>query len=279
MMKKIYSLSVCFCCALIALPAQHNDCLPTRTYTADELAFQSGERLTVIAAYKWGLINMDVGEATFTLQDETFRGVHYFFARGVAKTYKFWDNFFEVRDIYEGRFRVSDLRPIYFHRDIKEGGYKMKNTYLFNFETNEINATIQSQNNPMREYNLEGKPCTFDIISLFYNSRNLDFSGLTPGKTFPISFAIDEKIYDLYYRYVGVEEVKISKQGTFRCLKFKASLVAGEVFTGKEELTIWITDDKNRMPVMMESPVIVGRVTIRLGQYANLKHPLTSKIR
>ena len=279
MIKEIYSLLICLCGIVIALPAQTNGCLPTRTYTKDELAFQTGERLTVIATYRWGLINMDVGEATFTLQDETFRGVHYFFARGLAKTYKFWDKFFEVRDIYEGRFRISDLRPIYFHRDIREGGYKMKNTYYFNLETNEIDATIQSKDNPERKYTLEGRTCTFDIISLFYNSRNLDFSGLTPGKTFPISFVIDEKIYNLYYRYVGVEEVKISKQGTFRCLKFKASLVAGEVFTGKEELTIWITDDKNRIPIMMETPVIVGRVTIRLGQYDTLKHPLTSKIK
>ncbi len=279
MMKKITFLLFCFLSFVTFLTAQNTLCVETRTYTKDNLVFQGGERLTLVANYKWGLINLDVGEATLTLQEETFRDTQYFFARGVAKTYKFWDNFFKVRDIYEGRFLATNLRPTYFYRDIKEGDYKMTNTYHFNQETNVISASTQKGNNAEKKFELQGKTCTFDIISLFYNSRNLDFSDVTPGKTYPISFAIDDEVYDLHYRYIGIENIKVSKLGTFRCLKFAAKLVAGEVFTGKEELTIWITDDKNRIPMMLETPIVVGRVIARISEYGNLKHPLTSKIK
>ena len=277
-MKKIFCILFCLSVPILPTLAQDGSCMEARTYTKNNLAFQAGERLTIVATYKWGLVNMDVGEATLTLQEESFRDTQYFFGRGIAKTYKFWDKFFKVRDIYEGRFLVNSLRPIYFHRDIKEGSYKMRNTYIFDQETNMISATIQSNNNPERKYELQGKPCTFDIISLFYNSRNLDFADVTPGKTFPISFAIDEQVYDLYYRYLGRENIKVGKIGTFRCLKFAAKLIAGEVFTGKEELIIWITDDRNRIPMLIETPVSVGRVTARISEYANLKYPLTSKV-
>lgn len=67
--------------------------------------------------------------------------------------------------------------------------------------------------------------------------------------------------------------------GQFRTLKFAARVVAGEVFSGKEELTIWVTDDRNRVPLMFETPIKVGSVVGRLSTFKNLKHPLTSKIR
>jgi hypothetical protein len=63
-----------------------------------------------------------------------------------------------------------------------------------------------------------------------------------------------------------------------RTLKFAARVVAGEVFSGKEELIIWVTDDKNRVPLMFETPIKMGRVIGRLSSFRNLKHPLISKI-
>lgn len=50
--------------------------------------------------------------------------------------------------------------------------------------------------------------------------------------------------------------------GTVMTMKFKASLIAGQVFNGDEDLTIWVTDDDNRIPVYAESPIRVGRVYV-----------------
>ena len=80
-------------------------------------------------------------------------------------------------------------------------------------------------------------------------------------------------MFELYLRYDGKDEIRIQGQGTFRCLKFSAQTVAGIVFDGKEDLRFWISDDKNRVPLFIESPVVVGRVTGRLGSYENLRFP------
>ncbi|MDR1681378.1 MAG: DUF3108 domain-containing protein [Prevotellaceae bacterium] len=274
-------LTTLLCCLLsaFAATAQNDTCAPARDLRPEELAFAGGEQLTIVANYKWGLINTDVGEATISLSEERFRDTTYFYARAYAKTYKFYDNFFTVRDVYEARFLVRNLRPIYFHRHINEGGYQMKNTFTFNDADYTINASVQRKTNPAKDTVIQGKACTFDVISLIYNFRHLDFANLDPNRTVPISFAVDAGVYDIYYRYIGRETKKISGLGTFNCIKIAAKPVAGDVFDGKNEIHIWISDDENHVPLLIETPIIVGRVSARLSRYSGLKYPLTSRVR
>ncbi|MDR3180437.1 MAG: DUF3108 domain-containing protein [Prevotellaceae bacterium] len=278
MRKFFLTIFSCWIFSVLAAQPADSTCLPLRTFTANDLSFKSGERLTLIAAYHWGLVDADVGEAIMTVEEESFRDTHYFYARAYAKTYRFWDNFFEVRDVYEARFFTHDLRPIYFYRDIREGGYRIRNTFFFNSDYS-INMSVQKYDRPPRDTIMQGHSCTYDFISLFFNARNMDFSSLSQGKTYPYSFVIDREKYNLWFHYVGKEEKKIDKIGTFRCLKFIVKLIAGEVFDGKNNLYIWISDDDNHIPLYIETPVIVGRVSARLGRYENLKYPLTSKIK
>ncbi|MDR0728997.1 MAG: DUF3108 domain-containing protein [Prevotellaceae bacterium] len=271
-----------FCFLLLSCVATaQNDtaCMPVRDLQPDELAFADGEQLTIVANYKWGLINTDVGEATMLLSQERFHDTTYFYAHAYAKTYKFYDNFFMVRDVYEARFLSRNLRPIYFHRNINEGGYQMKNTFLFDDSRYTIRASVQRKTNPQKDTILQGRSCTFDFISLFYNSRNLDFDHIVKDQIIPISFAVDEGVYNIYYRYLGKETKKISGLGTFTCLKIAAKPVAGQVFDGQNEIHIWISDDANHIPLLIETPIIVGKVSARLSKYHGLKYPLTSRIK
>ena len=280
---KRQSLLLLFCVLFLQTAFSQSTTTPAnpkqRIYTADDLVFKVGERLTLVANYRWGIISTDVGEATMLVEQESFRDTQYFNVRAYANTYKFWDNFFQVRDVYEGRFDIHTLRPLYFYRDIHEGDYRMINTMYFNNDNHTIKATVKRDKHPKKDTVLQGTPLTYDFISLFYNSRNIDFSSLAVGKTYPFSFVIDDEMFNLYYRFIGKEEKNISGLGRFRCLKFAAKLVAGEVFTGDSEVIIWITDDQNRVPLFLESPVKVGTVSARLSKYANLKYPLTSKIK
>ncbi|MDR0295436.1 MAG: DUF3108 domain-containing protein [Prevotellaceae bacterium] len=250
-----------------------------KTYTADELAFKAGERLTLVANYKWGIISADVGEATMSLEKESFRDTNYYVARIFVTTYKFWDNFFRIRNIYEGRFDTRTLRPYYFHCDISEDDYRRLNTIYFDDRNYTIKASVKQNKKAKKDTVLQGTATTYDLISLFFNLQNLDFSDLKEGKIYPFSFVIDDEIFNLYYRFIGREEKNISGLGRFRCLKFAAKVVAGEVFTGDSDLVLWITDDENRIPLLMQSPIKVGTVSARLSKYANLKYPLASKIK
>ncbi len=253
-------------------------CLDVRNISPSELPFHAGEKLTIVASYKWGVVNTDVGTITLSLSDGINGSQPQFTARARIQTARFFNTFFKVDDYYESRFSKKNIRPYYFMRDIHEGKYSIQNYYNYRPDYT-IEAKIVRKDGSVQDTLLPGRICTFDFMSLVYFLRTMDFSSMKPGDIYPISFAIDEEIFELYLRYEGKSEIKIPGAGTFRCLKFAAQTVAGVVFDGKEDMLFWLSDDRNRIPLYLESPVVIGRVTGRLGTYENLRFPLTSKIK
>jgi Protein of unknown function (DUF3108). len=237
--------------------------------------YVGGESLTYVINYKWGGINTDVGEAVTNLSYSN--GMFHSVIKG--RTYKFYDLFFTVREHFESKFYDDPIKPHYFFRDTKEGKYRIKNTFHFDNKNNTIKARIQKYDRKPKDTVLVANGNTYDLPSLFYKVRRIDFNNVPIGVKQPISFAIDSDVYNFYYIYKGREIKRISGLGTFKTLKFTVKLVAGEVFTGEEEMTIWVTDDENKIPLLFESPIIVGKVAGRLSAYKNLKTPLTSKIK
>ncbi|MDR0660711.1 MAG: DUF3108 domain-containing protein [Prevotellaceae bacterium] len=244
-------------------------------FTEDNYAFQDREEATYLANYKWGLISTDVGEATIRINRIINANVPNYFVEVTAKTYKFYDRVFKVRDTYTSRFNAETFLPEYFHRNVFEGGYTKRSTLTFDWKKKELKSITQRKKNPAVDTILSLQDCTFDLLSLLFYSRNLDFTFVEPGDVFPMVFALDDEIYNLKYRYIGKETVSIDL-GNFRCLKFGIQVVAGDVFKGDEEVTLWVTDDRNHLPIKAESPIIVGKVRITLTKMNNIKHPLTS---
>lgn len=275
---KIFNLKY-FLLFFLFIPSFLNaQCLPLDSVLGRKNAFKENERLFYVAHYKWLGIRMDVGAAQITLLDGGERnGRKIYHTVANAWSYRFWDCFFKVRDTYETKFFADNVRPLYFHRDIYEGGYVIQNFYDWN-EDESINARIIKRQNELDTI-LPGHDCTFDILSLLYYARNVDFDALEQGAKNPVSFAIDEGIFDIYFRFIGREEKKIPKLGTYRTMKFAAKVVAGEVFTGEQELIMWVSDDANRVPLYIESPIRVGSVCGRLSRWSELKYPLDCKVK
>jgi methylaspartate ammonia-lyase len=43
-------------------------------------------------------------------------------------------------------------------------------------------------------------------------------------------------------------------------------------------MTVYVSNDKNRIPLLIESPVSVGSIKAVLKDYSGLRHELSSKI-
>ncbi len=89
---------------------------------------------------------------------------------------------------------------------------------------------------------------------------------------------LDNEVYNMYIRYLGKETIK-TKYGKFDAIKFKPLLIKGTIFEGGENMTVWVTDDDNHIPVRIESPIVVGKVKMDMMNYENIRHPLTSLIK
>lgn len=281
---RLISVIIFVSLSFVALEAQTKQkkeppCIPVNDISEAARAYKDGEFLRYKIHYVWGMIQSDVGEARVkaTRKKEPPYGDHFHSVIN-GETYKFYDLFFKVRDLFEAKFNTTNGRPYYFHRDIAEGRYRMKNTYNYNNDYS-IQARVQRKKEPIVDTLIQASECTFDLVSLFYFVRNLDYSKVPIGVNQPISFAIDKEIFSVYYRYEGKEIKKIPGLGHFRTLKFAAKVISGEVFSGKSEIVLWVTDDNNKIPLLFETPIKVGTVTGRLDSFENIKFPLTSKIK
>ncbi len=230
--------------------------------------------------YKWGAINTDVGKASVSLDTLTYNGHEAFHCSVYGKTTRMFDLFFKVREDFDSWFTCDGLRPLKFTRDTHEGGYEAKNTYHYNWSLAEpvINAEVYSSKRGLRIMELPLTPCTFDLPALFFFARNMDFDTVEPGMKYPMTFAIDDDIYNVYFILYGRETIKVKGLGTVRTIKFAAKLLEGEVFKGEEDMMIWVTDDGNRLPVYFEAPLIVGTATGRMTGYEGLKYPFESLV-
>lgn len=241
-------------------------------------AFSVGEEITYVLSYTWLFIWTDVGEVRFKVQSDTQHNPNLLHLHVFGTSYPFYDWFFKVRDVYESWVEPSTLIPLRFNRNINEGGYAKENEYDFNWKSNEVNARIRRRGSDSKFYTIPVEPETVDLVTAIYITRNLDFSKATPMTSYPVSIILDREIYNVKYIYLAKETIRVKGIGEFKTLKFRVELVAGDVFKEGQYLYVWVSDDANKIPIYIESPIKVGSVKARLSGWKGLSSPLNSKI-
>ena len=119
--------------------------------------------------------------------------------------------------------------------------------------------------------------CVQDVLSAIFYARNINFDQYKKDDKIQFSMFLDNEIYEMYIRYLGKETVK-TRYGKFKAIKFKPLLIKGTIFEGGEKMTVWVSDDGNRIPVRIESPISVGSIKVDMIYNRNLRHQLTSLI-
>lgn len=183
---------------------------------------------------------------------------------GSGKSVGAFNWFFKVRDHYESYIDTEAIVPWLFIRDIQEGGYKKKQNVKFNHSKNIATSEKKSIKTPERIQ---------DLISAFYFARTLDFTNIAVGDTFNINCYLDDETFPMAIKFVGREKIK-TRLGTFRCLMFRPYLLEGRVFKEKEGMTIWLTDDKNRIPIRAQAEILVGSIKMDITSFSGLSNPV-----
>ena len=236
--------------------------------------YKNGEELTYKAYYNLSPMWVSAGEAKFKARDE---GSSYFFSVD-GRTYKSYEWFFKVRDRFESRVDKSTGLPTYALRDIKEGGYRLYDKLIFDQNAGKVTSyrgKEKAKAKLNKVYDLDR--CTHDVLSIIYQVRNMDFDNMKPGTKFPVEIFLSKEKYSLQVRYIGKEKKKIKGLGEFNTIVLTPELIEGEVFKEKDAMKIWATDDANRVPLMISTPLSVGSVKVMLKSHKNLKYPLTSE--
>jgi hypothetical protein len=237
----------------------------------DNFAFQSGEKLTFRGYYNWGFLWVAAGEVKLEVKNESYSDKPAYKIEALGRSLKAFDWFFKLRDTISCYVDTTSLKPFYFDRKTHEGDYIARHEYWFDYDKDQIYSKIRKRQKPEIKDTLENKNICSDIVSVAYYTRNLDFSKYKKKEKIPLRMLIDNEVHNLYIRYKGIENVKLKSGEVYECLKFSPMLVKGHLFKGGEDMTIWVSNDRNRVPIMVEAKVLIGSVKGLLNSYEGLR--------
>ncbi len=238
----------------------------------DSKAFAPGEVITYKAYYNWGIIWLHAGEVEFNVTSKKYQGRDVYHLYAFGTTFKSYDWIFKIREKYQAYIDPETQKPLWYERDVTEGSYTAFEDYKFDYQNNLIRTYVQKRKNPGAEGTLPLTPCLFDVMSAVYYFRSVDFTKYKVGDRIPIDMILDSQAYRLHIRYLGKEEVKTRDKVKYNCIKFAIQLVEGTIFKGDEDAVIWVTDDENKVPVIVEAQILVGSVKAILDTAKGLLH-------
>jgi hypothetical protein len=225
-------------------------------------SFKRGEKLTYKIHYGF----LDAVSATIEIKEENKkfgdRNTMHIVGTGISKGS--FDFFFKVRDRYESYIDEEALIPWFFGRRVDEGGYKMAQDYTFNHSKK---TCIANGKNVNCVENVQ------DMISGFFYARSLNLGAASMNQLFTVPTIVDGEMFNLQIKFKGRETVKTSF-GKIKCLKFVPVLQKGRIFKHEEDLIVWLTDDKNHIPVKAKADILFGAIKLELINFSGLANPM-----
>lgn len=208
--------------------------------------------------------------ATLKVTDAKINGKSVYHIKGRGKSTGLLSLFFKVDDDYQSYFDKNTGEPYKFIRKIDEGGHTKD--IQINFDHKKKKALVHDKKHNNKSTH-DIKVNTQDMVSSFYYLRNhIDAKNLVRGQEVKINMFFDRENFDFKLKFLG-REVLDTKFGDVPCLKFRPYVQSGRVFKEQESLTVWISDDKNKMPIRIKADLAVGSLKADLDAYKGLKHP------
>jgi hypothetical protein len=228
--------------------------------------FLDGEKLTFRIHY--GFITG--GEVNITANRTWLNGREVFHTALAGKTTGLIDKLYKVNDVYESFFDPATNLPDKAIRNIREGSYR----YYDEVEFNQEEMYVMSQRNGK----VSVPKNTLDMASVMYYVRRLDLSKLSENDIISLDTYFGDSLFPFYIVYKGRETISIGS-GKYKCFKFVPIVEPGRVFENNDDMTIWFSDDENKVPVSIKFDILVGSFRCDLTKFENLKYPLKSKIK
>ncbi len=237
---------------VLFLNAQLNDEIPNES-------FKSGENLKYQVHFGW-LVG---GTASLNVQEMDFKGKKIYYTKAKAKSIGLTDKIYKVRDTYSSFIDAKTGKPIKSIRDIHESDYKYYNEVYYFHDKDKVKSSKSGEHKVPKNI--------FDVLSAFYYARRTLFDNLKKGDVIVLNTFFEDDVFPLKIRYKGVEDI-YSPIGKIQCLKFNPIVEPGRIFDSEDDMKIWISKDKNHIPIRVQFDLIIGSLKCDLIKYNGLKN-------
>jgi hypothetical protein len=174
----------------------------------------------------------------------------------VARTNASFAFLIKVRDVIESIVNRDDLSTIRYEKHLDERGRRKDDTTII-----DERRRIAMRRRPGRDTEevIVPKP-VFDPLSLVYHLREL---ALEPQTVQRFNVFADGKLYTLQAQITKRESI-VTPAGRFDTVAVQPKMLAGGLFRGDGDLTIWYSDDARHVPVRIKSDLKIGSITANL---------------
>ena len=224
------------------------------------VAYGPGEKLVFSIGYG----PVTAGEGILEVIGLTqYQGHTCYHIQSKANSNRFFSSFYKVRDKIVSYIDVETQYSHYFFKRLREGDYKK--TVEINFDHEQEVARYADGTTFPASSGVQ------DVLSAFYFVRNLD---LEAGKVYTLPAHSSRKTYDLRVIVHGREKVTVAA-GTWDCFVVEPVIEGDGLFKHEGKLTLYISDDQHRIPVLIKTKVPVGSINVELKEF-RLGRPLSA---
>lgn len=229
-----------------------------------------GERLEYRVHY--GFLN--AGEATYQIHPELYviNNKVCYKATCYGRSTGAFELVTKIRDTWGTYVDTSDLLPQRSYRDITEGRHKLKEGVYFYHNKGVANAEREKRGKTT-QYTYNVPFGVHDMVSGVYYLRKYDYNKMHAGDTIKMNAFFEDQCYDFKVRYTGKCKIK-TKFGTISAIQLVPVMPENDFFKGESAVKVWLSDDKNKIPLKIQAEMFVGAVEIELKSYKGLKNPI-----
>ena len=225
---------------------------------------ESTEKLNYVVTYKWGLIQKDAGDVEIT---RTPKGNGYEL-KLLAKTKPWADHIYKVRDTLVSITEREHYRPLQYtyiaHEKNKYRRDNIKFSYSGSKVTGDAEKYKEDKNGNINHTTsvLEATGPTYDMLSVYFFLRNIDYASLKPGETVNATIFSGSKEENLTVRCEGKEMVKLSDKSEHEAWHILFKFTQGAGKKSSDDINCWISTDPSHIPLLIVGNLPIGQVRV-----------------
>lgn len=246
----------------------------------DNRFFQAGEQMTYDLYFKYGLLYKKAGKSYLKVQADNYDGESIYKASLIAKSEGVVRKIFSLDDTLTS-YMTRSLVPLEFRKNAHEGKEHTIERAVYTYDGGKTNIHVRRVKNGELRFDEKhfSNSCVYDMISVVYYARTLDYSKMKKGDEYAVEFMSGKKKAYMVIEFQGVENVEANDDKKYNCIKLVLSIANGNklAFEDKEEsMKVYITNDSNRMPIRLDSKLRIGSTRAILTNYQGNRYPVDS---
>ena len=252
-------------------------CFSGFTYSQEKhYPFGAGEDITYKVYYHLGFVWLSAAQVSFSVNDTLYHNKNKLCLKSQGASLSSYSWIFSVKDHFLSIVDKPSLQPLVYYRNTKEGSHSVNNRITFNSSQHKAFTFVNDSDTLPYHDTVHYKNYLRDVLTSVYYVRNIPFEKLEKGSIFNVKTIMDHKIVYIKVDYLGKEEITHKNKNKYWSYKIAAQTIEGSIFAKNQKLYVWISTDKNRIPLKISSEILVGSVEAYLDKVKNIHYPQSS---